>query len=78
VRHRRAPSRRQNPNPTRCGHDPAGVRSARCRESARNGGGGRCTAGLNVPKPLSQTNDPCPNRRSRELCLPGRLAEKGV
>jgi hypothetical protein len=75
---RQAASRRQKPNPTRCGHDPAGSRSARCRESARNGRGRRRTAGLNVPKPHSQTNDACPNRLLRDLCLPDRLAKKGV
>ena len=30
-------SRRRNRNPSRCGHDPAGLRSALCRDSVRNG-----------------------------------------
>lgn len=67
--------RRRNRKPTRRGHEPAGVRSARCRESARNGRGRHPTAGLNVPESHAQRNDPCPNRRSRDLCLLCRLAK---
>nr|UCK92106.1 hypothetical protein [Citrobacter freundii] len=57
-------NRKRKQNPIRCGHDPAGLRSALCRDSVRNGYAlSRCVAPrCRKPKcepPIRTQNDAC-------------------
>ncbi|WP_228546684.1 class I SAM-dependent methyltransferase, partial [Pseudomonas aeruginosa] len=55
VMRRRPHSRQPSQNPIRCGHDPAGLRSALCRVSVRNGYAlSRCVA----PRCRKPTHEP--------------------
>ena len=52
---RRSLNRKRKQNPIRCGHDPAGLRSALCRDSVRNGYAlSRCVA----PRCRKPTHEP--------------------
>ena len=81
VTPRRPHSLRRNRNPTRCGHDPAGLDSARCRESAGLATDGEAARPREAEIPRTDVRSatkPAPNRRLCDRRLPGRLAQKGV
>ncbi|RRE67497.1 hypothetical protein EAO15_01285, partial [Klebsiella pneumoniae] len=68
-RMRRRPTQQPSQSPIRCGHDPAGLRSALCRDSVRNGYAlSRCVA----PRCRKPTHEPpipdlCPAALARPL-----------
>ena len=61
-------SRQPSQSPIRCGHDPAGLRSALCRESVRNGYAlSRCVA-PRCRKPTHEPPDLCFKLQTLPIC----------
>ena len=64
-------SPRRNRNPTRCGHDPAGLDSARCRESAGLATDGEAARPREAEIPRTDVRSatkPAPNRHQTGAC----------
>jgi hypothetical protein len=63
---------------TRSGNDPAGQRTARCRQPVANRRQRHCQTPNNQSKRSAMTPQARPNRRLHRLWLPRRLPRKGV